>query len=50
MFEVKKKATKTTPVLVAFFNFEHISHLYSSVSIVNFELVNAGWDDTEISS
>ena len=50
MFEVKKKATKTTPVLVAFFNFEHISHLYCSVSIVNFELVNAGWDDTEISS
>ena len=23
-------------------NFEHISHLYSSVSIVNFEQVNAG--------
>ena len=25
-------------------NFEHISHLCSSVSIVNFEQVNAGWD------
>ena len=25
-------------------NFEHISHLVSSVSIVNFEQVNAGWD------
>ena len=24
-------------------NFEHISHLCSSVSIVNFEHVNAGW-------
>ena len=25
-------------------NFEHISQLCSSVSIVNFEQVNAGWD------
>ena len=25
-------------------NFEHISHLRSSVSIVNFEHVIAGWD------
>ena len=25
-------------------NFEHISHLCSSVSIINFELVNAGWE------
>ena len=25
-------------------NFEHISHLFSSVSIANFEQVNAGWD------
>ena len=24
-------------------NFEHISHICSSVSIVNFEQVNAGW-------
>ena len=24
-------------------NFEHISHLFSSVSIVNFEQVNLGW-------
>ena len=24
-------------------NFEHISHLFSSVSIVNFQHVNAGW-------
>ena len=26
-------------------NFEHISHLCSSVSIANFEHVNAGWVD-----
>ena len=25
------------------FNFEHISHLCSIVSIVNYEQVNAGW-------
>ena len=25
-------------------NFEHISHLCSSVSIVNFEQVDGGWD------
>ena len=25
-------------------NFEHISHFCSSVSIVNFEQVNAGWE------
>ena len=25
-------------------NFEHISHLCSSVSIVKFEQVSAGWD------
>ena len=25
-------------------NFEHISHLYSSVSIVNFDHVIAGWE------
>ena len=27
-----------------YFNFEHISHLCPSVSIVNFEQENAGWD------
>ena len=25
-------------------NFEHFSHLYSSVSIVNFEQINARWE------
>ena len=25
-------------------NFEHISHLYSSASVVNFEHAIAGWD------
>ena len=28
-------------------NFEHISHLCSSVSIVNFEHVIAGWEEHE---
>ena len=28
-------------------NFEHISHLCFSVSIVNFEQVNAGWEVNE---
>ena len=28
-------------------NFEHISYLCCSVSIVNFEQVNAGWECTE---
>ena len=37
MFKVNNKATKTTPG-----NFGHISHLCSSVSIVNFEHVIAG--------
>ena len=46
MFKVNNKATKTTPwrrfggFIV---NFEHTSHLCSSVSIVNFEHVTAGW-------
>ena len=35
MFNVNNKVT--------FVNFEHISHLCSRVSIVNFEQVNAGW-------
>ena len=47
MFKVNNKANKTTPwrrfggFIV---NFEHISDLCSSVSIVNFEHVIAGWD------
>ena len=28
-------------------NFEHISQLYSTVSIVNFEQVNARWEDIQ---
>ena len=52
MFKVNNKDTKTTPIAfwnlrrfgVFIINFEHISHLRSSVSVVNFELVNAGWD------
>ena len=41
MFKVNNKDTNTTGVFVV--NFEHISHLCSRVSIVNFEQVNAGW-------
>ena len=37
MFKVNNKDTKTTAMA-----FEHILHLSSSVSIVNFEQVNAG--------
>ena len=40
-FKVNNKASKTMPFIV---KFEHISHLCSNVSIVNFEQVNAGWD------
>ena len=44
MFKVNNKATKTTRRFGGFIvNFEHISRLCSSVSIVNFEHVNAGW-------
>ena len=42
MYKVNNKTTKTTNI--EHFSFEHISHLCSSVSIVNFEQVNAGWD------
>ena len=47
MFKVNNKATKMKPrrrfgsFIV---NFEHISHLCSSVSTVNFEHVIVGWD------
>ena len=47
MFKVINKATKTAPRrrFGGFFvNFEHISHLCSSVSIINFEHVIAGWE------
>ena len=37
MFKVNNKDTKTLTFIV---NFEHISHLCLSVSIVNFEQVN----------
>ena len=49
MCKVNNKATKTTPMarfgVDGFIvNFENISHLFSSVFIVNFEQVNTGWD------
>ena len=45
MFKVNNKATKTTSLAneASIAYFEHISHLCCSVSIVNFEQVNAGW-------
>ena len=47
MFKVSNKATKNDANWRRFgvfiVNLEHISHLCSSVSIVNFEQVNAGW-------
>ena len=55
MFKVNNEDTKTTQILkrnwrrfgVFIVNFEHISHRCSSVSIVNFEQVNAGWDSAD---
>ena len=45
MFKVNNKATKTTRRFGGFIvNFEHISRLCSSVSIVNSEHVIAGWE------
>ena len=41
MFKVNNKATFIV-------NFEHILHLCSSISIVNFEQVNADWEDLQI--
>ena len=43
MFKVNNKDTKTAP-FVFIVNSEHISYLSFSVSIVNFEQVNAGWE------
>ena len=40
MFKVNNKVNFRVFIV----NFEHISHLCSSVSIVNFEKVNAGWE------
>ena len=53
MFKVNNKDTKTTAMAfwnsrrfgVLIVNFERISHLCSSVSIVNFEHVIAGWEE-----
>ena len=42
MFKINNKVIKVNKVFIIV-NFEHISHLCSSVSIVNFEQVNAGW-------
>ena len=42
MFKVNNKDTRTTPLTPL--NFEHYSTPCSSVYIVNFEIVIAGWD------
>ena len=49
MFKVNNRNTRTKVCHWRLFgsftvNFDHISHLYSSVSIVNFEQVNTGWE------
>ena len=41
MFKFNNKDNKTTPGVA---NFENISHLCSSVFIVNFKHVIAGWN------
>ena len=46
MFKVNNKDTRTTPianVLVSLFLTSNTFHTCSSVSIVTFEQVNAGW-------
>ena len=47
MFKVNNKGTRTTPgiVLVPLLLTLNIFHTLSSVSIVNFEHVIAGWDE-----
>ena len=42
MFKVNIENTRTA-LLTSFVNFEHISHLFSSVFFVNFEQVNFSW-------
>ena len=51
MCEIYSKSTIKTPKRrlwrrfgVFIVNFEHISHLCSSISVVKFEQVNAGWE------
>ena len=41
MFKVNNKNTRTTSVLTV--NFAQVSHLFSAVSIVDFEQVNVRW-------
>ena len=52
LFKVNNKDTRRTPLVpsgVFSITLEHISHFvlaYCSVSIVNFEQVNTGWDSS----
>ena len=43
MFKVNNKNTRRRRFGIFIVDFEHISHLCSSASIVNFEQVNVGW-------
>ena len=45
MFKVNNKNTRTTPMASFWYliNFEYVSHLFSGVSIIKFEQVNASW-------
>ena len=44
MFRVKCKNTRTNRCGVSIVNCEHISHLFSSVSIIDFEQENVCWE------
>ena len=49
LLKVNDRSTRTKFGFVGFIaNFEHISHLCSSVSIANFEHVIASWDDSPL--
>ena len=45
MFKVNNKNTRTSGVFIG--NFEHISHFFSSVSIVDFKQVNVSLESKE---
>ena len=43
MFEINNKNTKTSFWCFFIVNFKHISYLFTSASIANFEQVNLSW-------
>ena len=42
--KTNKNTRKTSVKYVFIVNFEHISHIFSSVSVVDFEQVNVSWE------